>query len=83
MQISQKAEGPAEGIMDIYISFNAYWEPLKLELPGLGGNRKWFRVMDTMLESPHDISEQGKESLLDNQDVYEIGPRAAIVLIGK
>jgi isoamylase len=83
VQILEKSEAPAEGVMDIYISFNAYWEPLKLELPELGGNRKWFRVVDTMLESPHDISEQGKESLLDNQGVYEIGPRAAIVLIGK
>jgi glycogen operon protein len=82
VQISEKPPGTPE-IADIYIAANAYWESLALELPKLTDGRRWFRVMDTMLESPHDISEQGKEPSLRDQNVYEIGPRTIVVLIGK
>ncbi len=82
VQISEKTPSAPE-IADIYIAANAYWESLALELPRLTGSRKWFRVMDTMLESPHDISEEGKEPRLGDQNVYEIGPRTVVVLISK
>jgi isoamylase len=82
VQISEKTPGTPE-ITDIYIAANAYWESLGLELPKLTGSRRWFRAMDTMLHSPQDISEQGKEPSLDDQNAYEIGPRTVVVLIGK
>ena len=82
VQISEKTPGAPE-ITDIYIAASAYWESLGLELPKLTGSRRWFRVMDTMLDSPQDISEEGKEPSLGDQNTYEIGPRTVVVLIGK
>jgi hypothetical protein len=36
-----------------------------------------------MLDSPQDISEEGKEPSLGDQNAYEIGPRTVVVLIAK
>ncbi len=83
MQISEKTPGVSSELSDIYIAANSYWESLRLELPKLTGSRRWLCVVDTMQESPQDIFEQGKEPCLDNQDVYEIGPRTVVVLIGR
>ena len=83
VQISEKTPGVNPELTDIYNAANAHWESLRLELPKLTGGRRWLRVMDTMQESPRDIFEEGKESCLDDQDVYEIGPRTVVVLIGK
>jgi glycogen operon protein len=83
VQISERTPSAAAEITDFYIAANAYWDSLRLELPGLSGNRSWRRVVDTMLKSPHDISEEGEEPCLDDQGFYEIGPRTTIVLIGK
>jgi glycogen operon protein len=35
--------------------FNAYWEPLRFELPAAGEAGAWRRWLDTSLESPEDI----------------------------
>jgi glycogen operon protein len=35
--------------------FNAYWEPLRFELPAAGEAGTWRRWLDTSLESPEDI----------------------------
>ncbi len=83
VQISEKTPNTASGMTDIYIAANAYWEALRIELPKLTGSRKWLRVVDTMLESPEDIAEEGKGPCLDDQNVYEISPRSVVVLIGK
>jgi glycogen operon protein len=68
MQISEKPPGNSKGVIDIYIALSAYWEPLRMELPKLSKTRKWYRVVDTGLESPLDISVQGKEPRLDNPE---------------
>jgi isoamylase len=83
VQISERASGSPSKWADIYVAANAYWEPLRLGLPELTEGRKWHRVLDTMLESPKDISEEGKEPSLNHQDVYEIGARTVVVLIGQ
>ncbi len=83
VQISENDSGESSNVTDIYIAANAYWEKLGLELPKLTGNRRWSRVIDTILESPNDISEVGRESSLEDQSAYEIGPRSVVVLIGR
>ena len=83
VQISEKTPYTASGMTDIYIAANAHWEALRIELPKLAGSRRWLRVVDTVLESPEDIAEEGKEPCLDDQNVHEISPRSVVVLIGK
>ena len=50
------AELKDEGVLGHFI-FNAYWEPLKFELPPVASARPdpWRRWIDTALESPDDI----------------------------
>lgn len=43
--------------LDLYLMLNAYWEPLRFELPLVhrAGLRPWRRWLDTFLEPPDDI----------------------------
>lgn len=68
---------------DIFMILNAHWEGHKFELPQLGAGKKWFRVVDTFFESPFDITEEGMEHYLQEQSLYEVGPRSVVVLLGK
>ena len=54
--VAFSAELRKEGIL-VHIILNAYWEPLDFELPPVGSGRAnpWHRVIDTALDSPHDI----------------------------
>ena len=68
---------------EIYLAVNSYWEPLRFELPRLNETGSWHRVVDTMLEYPHDIYNEGKEACLKDQAYYELGPRSSVVLLGR
>lgn len=63
----------------IYFVANAHWEPHEFELPTTGLH--WFRFVDTMREPPDDIASPGAEKKLENNGVYTVGPRSAVVLI--
>ena len=67
----------------IYCVFNMFWEPLNFTFPVLPKGMKWFRFADTLLPSPEEISELGKEPLLENQRHYEVGARSALILLGR
>ncbi len=75
--------GPTPGMNDLYIIFNMDLEGHDFELPGLTKARKWYRVMDTSLDAPSDILEEGKETLLDSQSQYSAKSRSTVLLIGK
>ncbi len=60
---------------------NMYWEPLSFAIPPVSG-RKWYRVIDTSLESPDDIMSLGQESEID-ADRYSVNGRSVVVLISK
>ncbi|MGA1826482.1 MAG: glycogen debranching protein GlgX [bacterium] len=68
---------------DIFLIVNAHCEGHLFELPVSQHGKSWWRVLDTMLPSPHDCLEEGKELLLDNQDTYQTGPHSVVVLLGK
>ncbi len=68
---------------DLYLFFNSYWERLEFELPPLLSGRRWFRLIDTSLESPEDIADEGKEKLMASQDTCWSEPRSVVVLVGK
>ena len=48
-----------DGKTHLYLAINAYWEALDFELPRPGSNHQtgWRRLIDTFLDSPHDIAE--------------------------
>ncbi len=49
-------EDPAKS-EPLYIAFNAHFQPVHVQLPPLPNGKKWYRVVDTALGSPHDIEE--------------------------
>jgi hypothetical protein len=60
---------------------NMYWEPLAFDLPQIPG-RAWYRSVDTSLESPDDVAEQGEEIRI-NGGTYVVNGRSVVVLISK
>ena len=48
---------PVAADLDLYLMLNAYWEPLRFELPPIPepGLRPWRCWLDTSLEPPADI----------------------------
>ena len=61
----------------LYIAYNAHYETAYIQLPILE-NKKWYKVVDTSLSSPHDFLEdpQKKEPL---QMVYILPPYSALI----
>jgi glycogen operon protein len=60
--------------------FNAYWEPLRFELPGAGatGEPGWRRCIDTALASPDDICRwDDAPPLLETS--YAVQPRSIVL----
>jgi isoamylase len=68
---------------DLYVMANGDQEVRAFELPIPGTGRGWYRFMDTILEPPAEIVEEGKEPRVDPSDVYTTGPRSVVVLISK
>ncbi len=64
-----------------YIAINAYWKPLKFELPPVTGDPSpgWLRLIDTSLPSPDDIAEEGKTFLVEGSS-YLVQPRSIVML---
>ncbi|MFI5531464.1 glycogen debranching protein GlgX [Kitasatospora sp. NPDC051853] len=80
MRCGEHEDGSADFV---YVAANAHWEGLELELPDLPGDMRWHRAADTSAEEPEDISAPGAEPVLEDQLRYPIGPRSAVVLVGR
>jgi glycogen operon protein len=65
----------------LHAMFNAYWEPLRFELPPLpaGGRETWRRCIDTALRTPDDICRWSDGSVV-RQPGYEVQPRSMVLL---
>lgn len=77
--------GPAglEGPPDfVYLALNAHWESHTLELPELPGGRRWCRFVDTYAAG-EDVATIGAEPPLPDQRSATIGPRSALLLVGR
>jgi isoamylase len=67
--------------LDLYLMLNAYWEPLRFELPPVREDKPqpWRRWLDTFLEPPDDIG-----ALADAPQVgdlsYLVNPRSIVAL---
>lgn len=65
----------------LFIFTNAFWEDLEVELPQLESGLKWYRNIDTSLQSPEDIVDT--HTLLCNQKTYTVTARSNIILTGE
>ncbi|HTO09522.1 MAG TPA: hypothetical protein VMR86_20900 [Myxococcota bacterium] len=60
--------------------FNAYWEPLRFELPAAGEAGAWRRWLDTSLESPEDILPWDEAPHIAESS-YAAQPRSIAILV--
>ncbi|XP_057470073.1 LOW QUALITY PROTEIN: isoamylase 3, chloroplastic [Actinidia eriantha] len=65
---------------DIYLAFNAHDYFVKVAIPSPPQKRRWFRVVDTNLESPGDIVPEGVPGI---RKTYNVAPYSSILLEAK
>jgi glycogen operon protein len=64
----------------LHIIFNAYWEPLDFELPELDGSLDgWRRIVDTSLDTPHDLSLTFTEGAVIPTPAYRAEARSIVI----
>lgn len=51
-------------INPIYVAFNAHFQPARIELPSCSQGKRWFRIIDTSLNSPQDFNEDPQSAPL-------------------
>ena len=65
----------------LHVIFNAYWEPLRFELPGPYDSRqRWRRCVDTALASPHDFRRRDEAPEIA-EDHYVAQPHSVVVVV--
>lgn len=77
-------EAGSEGA-DVHVMLNMDWQDLDFDIPPLT-DRKWYRVIDTALPTPQDISddvvEPGASAMITGQ-TYRVGNRSVVVLVSR
>jgi isoamylase len=68
---------------DLYFIFNAFSDQLVFELPKYPEGKRWYRLLDTFLTSPHDIAERNEEELLEQGETSQVAPRSLVGFIQK
>ena len=66
---------------DLYLMFNAFEKALSFSLPESPAGKRWLRVLDTSLPSPHDICPEGNELSVKAGRRYQVAPRSLVVLM--
>ena len=82
-QIDGGEEESELGDYHLFFILNADSNPQFVQLPQLTNGKRWYRVIDTSLESGEDFLDPGREIRIDPPDHYLANPRTTIVLIGK
>ena len=70
---------PASGER-LHVIFNAYWQPLKFELPSLKLGNSWHRIVDTSLPAPEDFANATTAKKI-YADHYLAAARSSVVLL--
>ncbi|KAK4428619.1 Isoamylase 3, chloroplastic [Sesamum alatum] len=65
---------------DLYVAFNAHDYFVKAVIPSPPDSRRWFRVVDTNLESPDDFVPEGVPGI---KEIYNMAPYSSIILESK
>ncbi|KGF73891.1 glycogen debranching protein [Neosynechococcus sphagnicola sy1] len=64
----------------LYIIFNAYWQPLKFELPPLDDPAEhWYQIVDTAQPAPQDICSIANAPQVRDA-FYPVAPRSTVIL---
>jgi len=71
--------GASQDDKDIYVMINTGQNDLSFTVQ-TGTAKTWLRVVDTALESPHDITESGQEIALQNL-TYKVQAHSLVVLL--
>ncbi|MDT3401528.1 glycogen debranching protein GlgX [Mucilaginibacter terrae] len=79
----QYAKNGAETDDHIYIATNSYWDAVVLELPQLPGGMHWHTSVNTGMPNGASYFDLGQEPVVEHPKHFILGPRSAIVLIGK
>lgn len=74
-----QGENIGDNTDNLYIAFNAYHEASEFTLPEHTG-KKWYRIVDTYLESPYDFADEPVEI---REKKYRVEARSSIILILK
>jgi len=77
--IALGAEMPRAGLA-FHLIVNAYWNALDFEIPVVPASHPWLRWIDTMRNSPDDITQWDEARPLDDPNVYSVAPRSVVVL---
>ncbi len=64
----------------LHIILNAYWEPLKFELPNLKRGIAWHRIVDTSLPAPDDFQPPDQAPRVKGTS-YLVSDRSSVVLM--
>jgi isoamylase len=72
-------KGGSLGDQDLYVMINAFTEPLLFTIVD-GSYKPWYRVIDTSLNSPHDLCEPGQAQQVFGSQ-YTVGARSIVVLV--
>ena len=64
----------------LHIILNAYWEPLEFEIPPVGKDEAWHRIVDTSLNSPDDFYPLETAPIFSKK-LYAVEARSAVVLM--
>ncbi len=67
----------------VYVAVNSHWSEHDMQLPDLPAGLRWHRFADTFAEAPNDVATPGQEPILADQHGFTIGPRSAVVLLGR
>jgi glycogen operon protein len=67
----------------IFLILNADFRLQVVRLPGLPGEKRWRRVIDTSLAAGDDFLDEGQEVLIDPPGHYIASPRSTVVLLGR
>ncbi|MGF1639094.1 MAG: glycogen debranching protein GlgX [Cyclobacteriaceae bacterium] len=65
----------------IHVMLNAFWEPLKFELPKLPEKRRYRQIVNTSLPAPADYSDIESAMYINGQHIV-VPDRSVIVLFG-
>lgn len=68
---------------DFYMMFNSTTRDRVFAVCAPPGNKAWYRVVDTSLDSPEDIVEPGEESFLGRPEQYVVHSRSIVVLLAR
>ncbi len=71
------------GLEHFFFVANAHCDSLSFELPRLDGPRRWWRILDTSLPWPRDISAPGQEAAIFDRTRYRAAARSSVLLVAR